>query len=98
MATEDDKRITKAEYRTALWSAHMDRLRANLAFCREPGEAVPSPSEYLEPCEAGDSFAEELRKLISAGKMAYHEAGLRAQKRVEAWDAEQDARKRSSGG
>jgi hypothetical protein len=81
-----DNSLTKEEYRAAIWSSHMDRLRANLAACREPGETLPEASEYLEPCEAGDSLEDELRKLITAGNRAYDEACLRAEKRVEAWD------------
>ncbi len=78
--------------------AHMERLRANIAYCREPGEEIPDPSEYLEPCESGDSFDEEMKKLIAAADRAFHDASLRVQKRVEAWnklqkETERQARK-----
>jgi hypothetical protein len=81
-----DKGITKTDYEVALWTAHMDRLRANVAYCRKPGEKIPSPSEYLQPCESGDSFDEEMKKLIAAGDRAFHDACLRAQKRVQAFN------------
>ena len=81
---EQGKGITKTDYEVALWMAHMDRLRANIAYCREPGEEIPDPSEYLEPCESGDSFDEEMKKLIAAADRAFHDASLRAGKRVEA--------------
>jgi hypothetical protein len=93
-----DTGITKTDYEGALWMAHMERLRANIAYCREPGEEIPDPSEYLEPCESGDSFDEEMKKLIAAADRAFHDASLRVQKRVEAWnklqkETERQARK-----
>lgn len=83
---EPDKRLTKEEYRSAIWTSHMDALRANLAACRDPGEKIPELSEYIESCEVGDSFQDEIRKIATASKRAYDEACLRAEKRVEAWE------------
>jgi hypothetical protein len=80
------KMVTRTEYQVALWESHMDRLRACIAYWREPGEAIPSINEYLEPCESGESFQAEMKKLIAAGDKAWHEAAQRAGKRVEAWD------------
>jgi hypothetical protein len=79
------KRVTRTEFEVAMWRSHMRRLRDNEEDGREPGE-VFTRSEFLEPCEIGDSFEDEMNKLIAAADRAYHDACLRARKRVEACD------------
>jgi hypothetical protein len=60
------RKVTRTEYQVALWTGHMNRLRANIAYCREPGEGMKTL--MIDVVQKTYEFIQELFDVENGGK------------------------------